>query len=468
MDVMQSFAAGSRAVAEAEQSKQDYQSLIGSKQDLKTAYEQETKTDPETGKLTTPDPFKVQNLAAQFAASRGDLKSFELFNKQAQTYKQGNLTNQLKELEVQDNKIAKAEQTLQMMTGPEDALKEIMSPDSPLPMPQRMQIIKDLKQIGDDPVKFKKWQEDHLMKLLPAKEAIAAKRAQMKLENDIQDKKEDNKRALDRDAQTAKYQDGILKSKNNKGDSNSTTDKYRKEDKKTQDDIYKATENFNKEVRSIESKPNVPPNVKKEQIAAAKKSYDDRIKYLKSRMHEKEPEPEKKELKPFDPEQLANITPDVKQELIKGIGDYGKVAEQSFDRVHGAGAAKAIIDEDRAKSKGSWLDTILGGGGSKPSPKGHISDLPRATTEQIEENKKKRSLEAEKSKASIAAKKEQLKEEALQKAKAEKDEEIASAKRKLEVLERQLETAKQKKEPDSIKIKGLMKQISFVKQQINE
>ena len=50
MDVMQSFAAGAQAVTDAEQSKQDYQSLIGSKQDLKTAYEQETKTDPETGK----------------------------------------------------------------------------------------------------------------------------------------------------------------------------------------------------------------------------------------------------------------------------------------------------------------------------------------------------------------------------------------------------------------------------------
>jgi hypothetical protein len=209
MDIMQSFAAGAQAVTDAEQSSQDYQSLIGSKQDLKTAYQQETKTDPETGKPTTPDPFKVQNLAAQFAASRGDLKSFELFNKQAQTYKQSNLVNQMKELEIQDNKIEKAHQTFQMMESPEDAIKEIMKADNPMPTPQKMAIIKKLKEVEQQgPEAFKKMKEEVNLAILPAKEAIAAKKQQLQLEENIRYHTEETARKVAKDKAEADRENG--------------------------------------------------------------------------------------------------------------------------------------------------------------------------------------------------------------------------------------------------------------------
>jgi hypothetical protein len=467
MDVMESYAAGAKAVVSAEQSKQDYQSLIGSKEDLKSAYEQSS-VDPETGTKIPADSFKVNSLAARMAASRGDLKSFEVFNKQAQTFKKDELVNQMKELEIQDNKIETAERTLQMMTNPGDALKEIMKADNPLPMAQKMQIVKDLKELGDDPVKFKKWQEDHLMKILPAKEAIAAKRAQMKLAFDIQDKEEDNKRQLTRDQETARH-NAALESKVGKSSGISNEDKYRKDDIKTQNDMYAAEENYNKQVARIEAKTNLNPSAKAAELKAAKDSFKQRMNVLKGRLHEQEPEPEKP--KAFDKAELANVPAETKQELLAAIKADGKVAEESFDQYHGIGAARAIVDEDRSKPKKSWLDTILGGGGPT-APKGNISSLPRATPEQIAQSTKNREKAGEESKARIAEKKKQLQEEAAkedaQKAKQQKEEEVAFAKRKLEVLERQLEAAKQKKEPDSIKIKGLMKQISFVKQQINQ
>lgn len=205
MDVMQSFAAGAQAVTSAEQSAQDYQSLIGSKQDLKTAYE-ESSIDQQTGIRSTPDPFKVNSLAATMAAKRGDLKSFELFNKQAQEYRKGNLDAQKKELEIKNDQIEKAEQQLQMMETPEDALKEVMSDKSPLPMPERLQLVKQLAAFKDNPAGFKKWKEDHLKSHLTAKEFLHARIEELTLEETERYHRSETARKAEKDKKDANRQ----------------------------------------------------------------------------------------------------------------------------------------------------------------------------------------------------------------------------------------------------------------------
>ena len=492
---MQSYASGAKAVVDAEQSSQDYQSLIGSKQDLKTAYEQETKPDPETGKPTTADPFKVQNLAAQFAASRGDLKSFELFNKQAQTFKQGNLVNQLKELEIQNDGIEKAHQSFMMMETPADGLKELTRIDNPMPLPQKLAMINKLKQLEKQgPEAFNKYKDEVSMAILPAKERVKAQIEIIKAENEKLVKDAENNRKLLQDKETVRYHDGILNAKNNKDGGSSKAEKDSLHDEKVNDKIDDETDKKRAEIRKINGNMSLSPESKKQQIAEIETDYEKRVAELKGRIRNKPPAKPEPEPFNFDIKALGDISPNDKKKFIENVDKdgYGDAFKQSFDKRYGVGAAKAVIDEHRAKPKGSWLGTIFEGTSthkekltpeektdrlkarvekrisdkttSDEKKKKLYDDLDNFKKDIIEKNNKNQ-LDSESKKSKQNEERLKRIEESSQKVQQAKEERIADAKVKIDELQFKLQTAKEK--GDTPRIKSLEKQISLLTKQLN-
>lgn len=187
---------------------------VASGADIKQATEQvkaQTPTIDESGAPveTLPvDMFKVNSLASQMAASRGDTRSADKFQKQAQEYKKESLVIANKELDLQQAKLEKAEQDLQLMTDPKVAMEQLLKAD--LPTDQKLRMATMLREVGDDPEKFKAFKANIQNSVMTAKDRLTAEQRTLKMKQDHEDRLEQRKIQLERVRTDAILREGML------------------------------------------------------------------------------------------------------------------------------------------------------------------------------------------------------------------------------------------------------------------
>lgn len=195
---------------------------IASSQDLKTATEQvksETPTIDESGNAvpTAPtDLFKVNSLAAQMAAERGDTRSSDKFMKQANEYKKDNLTIQSKEISVAQEKLEAMEQQVNSIESPVDAIDAVMK--SQVPQERKLAEIAKIRSLGDDPEKFKVYKANLQNSVMTAKDRLTAEQRTLKMKQDHEDRLEQRKIQLERVRTDAILREGMLKLQQDKFD----------------------------------------------------------------------------------------------------------------------------------------------------------------------------------------------------------------------------------------------------------
>lgn len=130
---------------------------INASADLKTATEQTPveKVLNEEGKPIADKPvdmFKVNSLAAQMSAARGDTRSADKFQKQAGEYKKTEVENQLSQLKLEQERLESFEQQVQMVSSKEE-MKDMILSDSKMNQNQKLRYVATLESQGLD--KFK-------------------------------------------------------------------------------------------------------------------------------------------------------------------------------------------------------------------------------------------------------------------------------------------------------------------------
>ena len=86
---------------------------IAASSDIKQATEQVKTEQAAEGNFANADMFKVNSLAAQMAAQRGDTRSADKFQKQANDYRKDAIAIQLNEFKLQQDKLEALEQSIE-------------------------------------------------------------------------------------------------------------------------------------------------------------------------------------------------------------------------------------------------------------------------------------------------------------------------------------------------------------------
>jgi len=186
---------------------------VAASQDLKQATQQ-TPVEKELNDQGQPvadkpvDMFKVNSLAAQMAASRGDTRSSDKFMKQAQEYKKDDLIIQSKELAVAQDKLEAMEQQVNAITNPADAIDAVMK--SKVPQDRKLAEIAKIRNLGDDPEKFKAYKDQLQSSVMTAKDRLSAADRALKMKQQHEEKMELIKDRQARDRQTAWFQSQMI------------------------------------------------------------------------------------------------------------------------------------------------------------------------------------------------------------------------------------------------------------------
>lgn len=186
---------------------------VAASQDLKQAVQQ-TPVEKEVNEQGQPvadkpvDLFKVNSLAAQMAAQRGDTRSSDKFMKQAQEYKKDDLIIQSKELAVAQDKLEAMEQQVNAITNPADAIDAVMK--SKVPQDRKLAEIAKIRAIGDDPEKFKAYKDQLQSSVMTAKDRLSAADRALKMKQQHEEKMELIKDRQARDRQTAWFQSQMI------------------------------------------------------------------------------------------------------------------------------------------------------------------------------------------------------------------------------------------------------------------
>lgn len=256
---------------------------VAASQDLKQATEQTPveKVLNEEGKPVADKPvdlFKVNSLAAQMAASRGDTRSSDKFMKQAQDYKKDDLIIQSKELAVAQDKLEAMEQQVNSIEKPADAIDAVMT--SKVPQERKLAEIAKIRNLGDDPEKFKAYKDQLQSSVMTAKDRLSAADRSLKMKQQHEEKMELIKERKARDSQTALYQQGMLDLQREKLD-------WQKEYKgaelkfkeaRTEVEIDK---NLQKELSKIDKDPLLKPAAKNARKAELRSAADEQKQVLR-------------------------------------------------------------------------------------------------------------------------------------------------------------------------------------------
>jgi multidrug efflux pump subunit AcrB len=152
------------------------------KDTLKKAYAETQAADKEEGVVKPADMFKVNKLAAQMAAQRGEANIADSFEKRAQEAKKSEINNELKQFELNQSRLEAFEQSVNALDNAADA--KTAAVNSNLPTQQKMAIIAQLDQIGDDPEKFKILKDKLQQSVLTAKDRLTAEQKILKMKQD--------------------------------------------------------------------------------------------------------------------------------------------------------------------------------------------------------------------------------------------------------------------------------------------
>jgi hypothetical protein len=253
---------------------------VASRDMLKQSYEQSVETDEKTGENKPVDMFKVNNLAAQMAAQRGETRIADKFQKQAGEQRKVALDNDLNQLKLNQDKLEAFEQTINMLDSPEKAID--ITAKSDLPEDQKLALISKFKNVEGSPDQFKVLKSQLQETVMTAKDRNTAAYKLEKLKQEHELKLEQLRDRRSRDQVTAAYQLGMLNL--NKDKLEFQQEKFDKEfglkEAKTEVQVDQTLE---RAIGKVSSDPLLKPAEKKARIAALMASAEQQKEVLRGR-----------------------------------------------------------------------------------------------------------------------------------------------------------------------------------------
>ena len=156
---------------------------------LKKAYEQA----PDDSTTGAKDMFKVNSLAAQMSAARGNTRAAEKFEKQAEQSSKSNLDNQLNQIKLGQAKLGQLEKTVQMIDSADAGVDAILK--SEMPEDQKMKFIDHFKQMKNadgstDQKKLEAFKDKFQNSLIEPSDRLTAAQKVLKMQLDSELKRE--------------------------------------------------------------------------------------------------------------------------------------------------------------------------------------------------------------------------------------------------------------------------------------
>ena len=156
---------------------------------LKKAYEQA----PDDSTTGAKDMFKVNSLAAQMSAARGNTRAAEKFEKQAEQSSKSNLDNQLNQIKLGQAKLGQLEKTVQMIDSADAGVDAVLK--SEMPEDQKMKFIDHFKQMKNadgstDQKKLEAFKDKLQNSLIEPSDRLTAAQKVLKMQLDSELKRE--------------------------------------------------------------------------------------------------------------------------------------------------------------------------------------------------------------------------------------------------------------------------------------
>ena len=156
---------------------------------LKKAYEQA----PDDSTTGAKDMFKVNSLAAQMSAARGNTRAAEKFEKQAEQSSKSNLDNQLNQIKLGQAKLGQLEKSIQMIDSADAGVDAVLK--SEMPEDQKMKFIDHFKQMKNadgstDQKKLEAFKDKFQNSLIEPSDRLTAAQKVLKMQLDSELKRE--------------------------------------------------------------------------------------------------------------------------------------------------------------------------------------------------------------------------------------------------------------------------------------
>ena len=156
---------------------------------LKKAYEQA----PDDSTTGAKDMFKVNSLAAQMSAARGNTRAAEKFEKQAEQSSKSNLDNQLNQIKLGQAKLGQLEKTVQMIDSADAGVDAVLK--SEMPEDQKMKFVDQFKQMKNadgstDQKKLEAFKDKFQNSLIEPSDRLTAAQKVLKMQLDSELKRE--------------------------------------------------------------------------------------------------------------------------------------------------------------------------------------------------------------------------------------------------------------------------------------
>ena len=156
---------------------------------LKKAYEQA----PDDSTTGAKDMFKVNSLAAQMSAARGNTRAAEKFEKQAEQSSKSNLDNQLNHIKLGQAKLGQLEKSIQMIDSADAGVDAVLK--SEMPEDQKMKFVDQFKQMKNadgstDQKKLEAFKDKFQNSLIEPSDRLTAAQKVLKMQLDSELKRE--------------------------------------------------------------------------------------------------------------------------------------------------------------------------------------------------------------------------------------------------------------------------------------
>ena len=261
---------------------------------LKKAYEQA----PDDSTTGAKDMFKVNSLAAQMSAARGNTRAAEKFEKQAEQSSKSNLDNQLNQIKLGQAKLGQLEKTVQMIDSADAGVDAVLK--SEMPEDQKMKFIDHFKQMKNadgstDQKKLEAFKDKFQNSLIEPSDRLTAAQKVLKMQLDSELKRE----GLENRREGIQLQANIAAGKRDLKEGQNEFMQWQKTQALVTD-VDKEIDRKQESIRSLEQKREKGGLSDEEKAANSKDEANvkDEIRKLEKRKKELREGPGKKESKP--------------------------------------------------------------------------------------------------------------------------------------------------------------------------
>lgn len=274
---------------------------------LKKAYEQA----PDDSTTGAKDMFKVNSLAAQMSAARGNTRAAEKFEKQAEQSSKSNLDNQLNQIKLGQAKLGQLEKTVQMIDSADAGVDAVLK--SEMPEDQKMKFIDHFKQMKNadgstDQKKLEAFKDKFQNSLIEPSDRLTAAQKVLKMQLDSELKRE----GLDIRREGMQLQANIAAGNRDLKEGQNEFMQWQKTQALVTD-VDKEIDRKQESIRSLEQKREKGGLSDEEKAANSKDEANvkDEIRKLEKRKKELREGPGKKEYKPESKPVLAKTQSDI-------------------------------------------------------------------------------------------------------------------------------------------------------------